>query len=664
MKKNSIYALMSAIALAGAVGFSGCSSSSDEIIDNPDYNPETNSVKTEFVINVTQPEERTRQLSGDVGNVSFLGFNEMQLVCLTAAPGTAAGADNIIKNTETNKMLPLTPYTGPALDGSDPTITNNSSHVYTLYIPLQTTNFLFYAKTRSTSTLTVDQQFAYGVLENNLSTASTVTGTPTTDIKFNLKPIVSTEATVTTPQTTLLAILNAIAGAKVDETHTWAATSVVNATTPIPTYMMALGNAYDKFTNQASGGDVRQGSSFAILNMVKDLFGSVNEVYSEEANTDAKALAKAVIGVINSYFTLTVAGDSPNETYTWPATSSYKTGTAGETFNSSPYPETQNLPAGSAVIVFGGSTPAFSYVNDGTSGAAAVSAAYNNFTYPSELTYYCNSGLWQTTSGKKSSDYPTTSATWISKDWGGDGWTDAAVSAGTRAVAMKENITYGAAQLVSTIKLEATTFTDNANAVTGDLANNVFDTDNPITLKVHGLLIGSQPDAAQYEYLPSGTSISKVIYDKFSAGGTLVSSTATTNYTLALDNYASNAASNEQPAVNVALEMTADKDFYGKSGMIRAGQKFYLIGSLDPTSPAGDSDITWADHKSFESTDTGYGANRVFIRDAKTEATFKVGETSLQRAYSTIPDLRSTQMLFGISVDLSWKAGLTFNVNL
>ena len=49
MKKYFSYALVGAIALTGAVGFSSCSSSSDEVVgNNPDYNPELNSVKTQF----------------------------------------------------------------------------------------------------------------------------------------------------------------------------------------------------------------------------------------------------------------------------------------------------------------------------------------------------------------------------------------------------------------------------------------------------------------------------------------------------------------------------------------------------------------------------------------------------------------------------------------
>ena len=53
---------------------------------------------------------------------------------------------------------------------------------------------------------------------------------------------------------------------------------------------------------------------------------------------------------------------------------------------------------------------------------------------------------------------------------------------------------------------------------------------------------------------------------------------------------------------------------------------------------------------------------RVFLQDHQAVATFKIGANSLQKAYSTIPDLRSTEVLFGLSVDLVWKSGLTFDV--
>lgn len=52
MKKNFIYALMSAIALTGVVGFSSCSSDEESAEVNPSYDPATGLVKSQFVLNI------------------------------------------------------------------------------------------------------------------------------------------------------------------------------------------------------------------------------------------------------------------------------------------------------------------------------------------------------------------------------------------------------------------------------------------------------------------------------------------------------------------------------------------------------------------------------------------------------------------------------------
>ncbi|MBR5075128.1 MAG: hypothetical protein IKX26_07905 [Bacteroidales bacterium] len=44
-----------------------------------------------------------------------------------------------------------------------------------------------------------------------------------------------------------------------------------------------------------------------------------------------------------------------------------------------------------------------------------------------------------------------------------------------------------------------------------------------------------------------------------------------------------------------------------------------------------------------------------------TTANFKFDATSLQKAYVTVPDLRSTQVSLGLSVDLAWSTGLSFD---
>lgn len=650
MKKMFKFSLLSTTVLVSAVSFTACSSN-DDVENNPNYDPVTNAVKTEFVINVTQPGERSRMTAGDAGAGLFQGINNMNLFCYAGAPAS-------VNTMDASNKLTLSSYTGPAIDGGDATLTNSSSKVYTMYIPVGTSNFLFYA----TALSSVGDKFAKGSLTNNLSTASTVLTSPSADtgIKFSLEPIVSSESEITTRQSKLLSILNGIKDAKIDDTNTWA--SLSNTTN---VHMKALGNAFNQFTNQAQGGDVRQGSSSAILNMVSDLCASVIDVYKNESDVQAKTLAEKILDKIAEYFDVTKTGTATPYTYTW--NNNYKTGGIGETFINNSFPESLNLPTGSAVITYSNEN-GFAFVNNGQMGTATVSTAFDNFTYPSQLTYYCNSALWQTNVGKNTSDYPTNSTAWITEgNW--SGWTSTPVSAATRAVAMKENITYGAAQLLSTIKLGAGVGTttedalvDNASVVSGgSISNNVFDgssADKTITLKVHGMLIGGQPANSRYDYLPLANNASKVIYDKISNDGKELTTAGETNYTLVMDNYTTEST---QSSVNIAFEMTADKDFYGASGKIKSGQKFYLIGSLNP---ADGGDITWADHKSFDTSDTGYNINRVFIRDAKTVATFTLQKNCLKNAYSTIPDLRSIQMLFGISVDLAWKAGLTFNVNI
>ena len=50
------------------------------------------------------------------------------------------------------------------------------------------------------------------------------------------------------------------------------------------------------------------------------------------------------------------------------------------------------------------------------------------------------------------------------------------------------------------------------------------------------------------------------------------------------------------------------------------------------------------------------------MQDFVTEANFTI--TNLHGAYATVPDLKSVEMIFGLSVDLKWKAGASFDITL
>ena len=120
--------------------------------------------------------------------------------------------------------------------------------------------------------------------------------------------------------------------------------------------------------------------------------------------------------------------------------------------------------------------------------------------------------------------------------------------------------------------------------------------------------------------------------------------------------------------MRVALEFknTSDKDIYGVGGMIPRGAVFYLVGKLDLTHNT--EDITWPTYYAIPPYTAAGGTDtekkRVFIQDYLTTATFKFGANSLKNAYTTIPDLRASQVSLGLSVDLNWQPGLNFEAVL
>jgi hypothetical protein len=96
------------------------------------------------------------------------------------------------------------------------------------------------------------------------------------------------------------------------------------------------------------------------------------------------------------------------------------------------------------------------------------------------------------------------------------------------------------------------------------------------------------------------------------------------------------------------------------------GQTFYLVAELDPAKD-GLTAPEWDEYYQvppLNADGTSTKTTRVFIQDHMTTANFKLNETSLQGEYVSLPDLRSSQLSFGLSVDLVWKNGLTFTEDL
>jgi len=676
MKKTFLkFAYVSAIALTGMMGFSACQSDSAEEV-NPNYDAETNSVKTEFAFNISS--NAKQKMAADVtqqDGETFKGMNTMWLYCLATDPAAdktflSNGQINLgsLANTEISK--------------------DQSSKIYSMYLPVGTKNFLFYG-----SQVAHGEQgkHAKGQLTKPFKDADTKYDNKANvgAITFALTPIVEVGSTViTTPGKELVKYLNDILKAKENTNNiTWIGTQwylddaqSTNAETPDFKEIASLYFAFVKDMN------CRQLSGFETLRSVQDLYNSIVRVNNKSTNAKVKAVAAAVMDAIDANFTASE---------TTPGSGVYTLAYQTDDAKITEFPSNQGLPVGAAVVTITPETNVtektfadfdefkLNVAGENTLGQTIATPTYE-ITYPSELTYFTNSKAVTSESAHSASDYPITVANWdadvTTATWNGDWRFPGTVSAATTAAAIRQNIKYGAAQLVSTVKITPTLsddkLIDNAKAIT--VTNDAYDlladkedqkidySDGMFTWT--GILIGGQPTQSDWQFLPSGER-SRVIYDNV-INTTAITKSVTSpykpTYTLVMDNYNS---TDPQEKVNIALELVNNTghDFYGKDGLIPANGTFYLVGQLDPASGTGLADWTTAGvYTGANNTiaHPGYGKKRVFIQDFKTTVNFNISENALQKAYSSIPDLRSTKLLFGLSVDLTWKAGLSFDIDL
>ena len=689
MKKIKFFALMSAIALTGTIGFTACSSSSDATDSTADVNPtyDGSNVRTDFAFSITKASQGTTRMTANnvqsTGN--FLGMTDMYLIPFDGVPG-ASGTINSINPSGTASTLSNYPL-GSILTGISAT---QSSKVYSLAMPVGTDNFLFYAKAQRTAT----DPFAQGYLSSSFFNAD---GTKkagaeyvksTDEISFSLEKI---QSSLGTDATNIAAYLTKIArasytnsGATTPYTITWSDTPAKAATDG--TYS-SLAKLYNQFT---SNYNARSGSAESVVRMILDLYKGAQAINHESTVSDIQGVATAICNEIQNTSTTASVKIYETSAKTKEVSGTTEVITAdnwvaeASGFNAA-FPSNLNLPMGVAQLMWStsGASPEFVY-NDSPYYSAGVSSleantAIDKYCYPSELLYFDNSPLRATSDYKRESDYPDDVTAWDAL-YQTATWPDTEVKSTTRAVAMTNNVNYGVAMLKTDVELASTTLTDNmAEIIGGSAADQTItavttgkDVANKKSIfKVTGILIGNQPSSigwAMVQPSPSATgAFSNVIYDKnvtFSGEALTNAKMSTTtsglNYTLVLDNY--DDTKYPQPDVLIALQIVNDGcDFYGANGLIPAGSTFYLAGKLELGSK------TWTPATRNSATTyrvTHEDVRRVFCQDYTTTANLKIAADGLKRAYSTIPDLRSTEVLFGLSVDLSWETGLSFDVTM
>ena len=620
MKKLFNLALLGAIALTGAVGFSSCSSSNDEVINNPDYNPETNTVKVQLAISLQENIAGTRMSADAVqstGTIAkFLGMKNIKLIPYNSSTDIASTTSIL-----DNLIIGLS-----EIPSGTSGVATEANNVYSnVAVPVNTNRFLLYGEAGLT------QGFDNGALTVaglNAATATNVSGVSFTPVS------IATDAQTTGSTTfkNLLQLLNRVAKSSVTDgttTTTWA--TGTNQTT-----VAALASLYTTFSK------VSVGSSQYVKDALEDLYNSIND----DANLEGNTLAAQIKSNITDALNYTDGGTSHTC-----AANTFDTSTKKLSLSTdyTGYPASAHLPEGAPRIGMN-TTGVF---EDATSHSIGTITAtdLSQYAYPANLQYFVETDILTAKTAVLNGPMSTFAA---AKDlYGTTPLTS--VAADTRSILLNKQVQYGVGRLDASVDaMTGTKYFDNKGTEVTIPASGYTLT---------GILIGDQR-AVDWSYTTKSGTTPYTLYDNKIAGGTTGSAVTTSagsamNYTLVLETV-------DDTPVNIALEFVNNgSDFEGAEGVIPAGSTFYLIGTLTP-------------NEGGSNYGTGEGkTKKVFAQDFVTTATFTIGTganstdattyggtpAGLGLAHIGLPDLTMPQMELGLSVNLQWQPGLTFNVN-
>ena len=609
MKKIKFFSFASAVLLASAAGMTSCSSDSIEPTGGSGVAGQV--VKTQFYLNIPyagndeggNARVSTRMSDVNTQHTSDMATNFLGLVDMEMFAFSETPSSGVTST----RTIRIGNNTGD----------NDNYHWRRLYsdiaIPVGTTNMVLYtraSKENSTSS-TPKTKFQAGSLTNPYTTFTDEAKPTLSELKFNLETIHSAND-FTEQGSTILNKLNAIAQTKATVGGTdieWS--KIDEASTGTPEEREILKKLYTNFVTLTAG------SEKSVIRAIKDLKAAVET----QQLADFRELTDAIKDKCT--------------------TTELNTG----------FPRNIYLPDGAAVLSFNSDSKTFTYeeiITGVTTGSNLVD--HTKITYPSELAYFVSSPVKTSATLSELNQLPDYNA-WLGKtaDWTSYG---EVVKSNTTLVVLKEPVQYGVACLESKIKCDKPSLEDNAKQIIKSTANN-FLTVPEAGITVTGILVGGQPQGVEWNFEPASDSkFDHTIYDRDMNNGIAAKTTNYTNsnYTLVLDNKNSSTTNAAQSKVYVTVELENNMgDFYGAKGLIPKGSKFYLVGVLDPNGTTG---VT----KPSETLD------HVFIKDHTTVANFII--KNLQNAYNHIPDLRTSKINVGLAVDLSWKSGITFDVEL
>lgn len=609
MKKNF---LMFVALVATTVGFTACSSEDD--LANAEQEG-SGVVKTDFTISFPkQMSGTTRQTTEIVQGQAtpvFRGITGIELMPFTAAKSaittssTIPSSINLYAGSVGKKGA--SSATANTIDAEYALYDNSNSHLYTdIEIAIGTRAFMFYGKAIDAAATSVSPS---NVINGSLVKSVAPSGTTLDAISFSLTNI--TTATVDAQATAIAAYL----------------TNIAKATAGGETMLTYFPN----FTNLKAG---------SYTNMKAVVQAVYTSVYN---NTDA--LSTAIKTAI-------LAGYTPSGTSAKTITVAENGTTPGKLDFTSEYTYPRNLylPDGAARINWNTTTLAFDVVT--TSNVGLDISALTDYTYPAALYYYGLSDIWAVPASM--SGFYDDNKTWadIVKDYTDRNDESATVQSTTRSIAIRDEVQYAVGRLDVTVKSNngATTLKDNSNV---DIALGT----NGAYFPIKGILVGNQK-AVKYNFETNPSAAAKTIYDsQMPTEATLYPGSPTVKtHTLVLQTVDATSDDDQNANVRIAIEFenAGTQIIVGKDNeLIYPGTRFYLIGTLKPN----------LNTTQKYSTDANAAViKKAFVQDYITTANFTV--ESFKNAYHTLPDLRTPSLEIGLSVDLTWKTGITQGITI
>ena len=630
-KKAFWHAAIAAIAICS---FSACASSEEDELQNSEN--ERGVVKTEFTIAIPQ-QLRTRmaveKVQGQVGSGNttqepvFLGIQDIKLYPIKSPASSGDVNDYKLPNAVTlfrGATTEATPWYGPSSSTANNQIgqsalnSYNNSHLYQdVEIPIGTKSLLFFGQALRSGS---DTEFTAGKLNPKFSWKEgegNTTDFKLNDIRFEPQSIVGNN-TVSDNGQYIATFMTKIAQAEGWSTST----------------NVALQSLYQSFTsiNAGSWTSVKA----AVQELYKQIYSRTTEGHGTEdpvsTYSEADSIKKAILNTTIGNTTTKFVTSNSGKELTFVSDETLKT-----------YPrEDMLLPDGAARLTYDSEEKTFSAATE-TGNTGLNIAELTRYVYPAALYYRALSDIRVSDEHKKASYETANSWENVLKAYevgeGNEKTINRTVTSKTRSIAMDSLIQYAVGRFDITIKAGSFSLKDfagNSVSATGE------------NFKLTGVFVDGQK-AVNYLFKPVGTT-SYTIYDKtMSSNIYLTTSASAKNHTLVLE---SEDAKGPDDRVYIAVEFenNTNSTIIGKNNcIIYPHTKFYLIGKLDPNN----STVKAKDDTSIK---------KVFIQDYVTTANLSVN--SLENAYNVLPDLRAPELELGVSVDLKWQDGTTYNINV